>query len=470
MSSESDMPLSQSIIELKPDDFILKPFTGKELELRVRRILTKKLQLRPVFEAIDQEDFKSALKQLDKLIATNERPRWTAYLLKLKGELLQADNNWSSGEVFFRKVITIKPYSWANIGLVNCLLHLNKFDEAEERLKSLVTLPECRLAALDILSQICKNNQNFEQAIKYLKSAAEMAPRNVERQQQVASFARVTHDFETQYQASNKIVEKLQHSVHHTPDAYLSAARATIDYGLTAFNDNEINALADLGDSILKQLKRQFPDIPLDDQIKVAKARIFNMNNNKESAKQLLQDNMNDVNHYLVDNLEDALDKAKAFHEMGFHKESEKLFDIIAETCQEQQCDDVFNHYIKQERKLRIEIKDSPKTLNNKAVKLYTGGNFRAALKAFLSAFKVMPKNPSIALNLLQTVVEGRFFETDEIEAKNIIARCKEVLDDATLSDEQTARLEVYLAKLATEDSGDQSHGTDGTDGTATSN
>ncbi|MDC2888270.1 response regulator [Psychrosphaera algicola] len=85
MSSENDLPLSQSIIELKPDDFILKPFTAKELELRLKRILSKKLTLRPVFEAIDDDEFDGALNLLNEQLAKNAKPKWVPYLLKLKG-------------------------------------------------------------------------------------------------------------------------------------------------------------------------------------------------------------------------------------------------------------------------------------------------------------------------------------------------------------------------------------------------
>lgn len=447
MSSENDLPLSQSIIELKPDDFILKPFTAKELELRLKRILSKKLTLRPVFEAIDDDEFDAALNLLNEQLAKNAKPKWVPYLLKLKGELITAKQDWHDAEVFYQKVLSIKEYAWANIGLVNSLLNQNKVKLAEDKLKYLVTNPATRLAALDILTKICKNKFDFEEAINHLKNAATIAPRNVNRQQDVISLARITHDFETQFNASNKIVEYIKNSVHDTPDAYLGAVRSTIDYGLTSLNDDEIKSLAQTGESILRQLKKQFPDTPLNDQIRVAKARIYNMSNDKENAKKLIQENMEDEN-YLVDDLEDALDKAKAFHELGFHANSEKLFELIATECKTQSKDEVFNQYIDKEKQLRIEIKESPKVLNNKAVQLYTRGNYQAALNAFLSAFKVMPKNPSISLNLLQTVVDCNYQESHPEEADEIVTKCLKNLNATDLNKEQISRLEVYLEKL----------------------
>lgn len=449
MSSENDLPLSQSIIELKPDDFILKPFTAKQLELRLRRVLTKKLLYRPIFEALDQQNLNLALTRLEQEISENKKPRLMPYLLKLKGEVLQAQGQWQTGEQFYQKVLSIKEYVWANIGLVNCFFHLGKIKQAKEKLKFLVTSPDSRLAALDILTSISKNNKEFEQAIKYLKSSTEIAPRNVERQKEVVAIARITYDFESQFEASNKIVDNIKNSIHDTPDVYLSAVRSTIDYGLTAFNNDEVQQLSNIGESILRELKKQFPDIPLNDQIQVATARIYNLKNDSESAKKLIKENIEQTHPFVVHNLEDSLDKAKAFHELGFHNDSQKLFEQIAIACEEFPSDEIFQSYIEKEKKLRIEIKDPPKILNNKAVKLYSSGNYSAALKAFLSAFKVMPKNPSIALNLLQTVVDGRHMERNKKEALEIILRCKSVLEFAKLNDEQQQRYKVYLEKLA---------------------
>lgn len=448
MSSENDIALSQSVIELKPDDFILKPFTAKELELRLRRILKRKLALRPIFEAIDEHQYKTALNLLNEQLSLSTKPNWVAYLLKLKGDLIIAQQDWPNAEAFYLKVLAIKNYSWANIGLVNSLLNQNKIEQAQERLMYLITSPACRLAALDILAKLCKENHNFEQAIKHLKTAASIAPRNVERQQDVISLSRLTHDFESQFNAANAIVEHVNYSIHDTPEVYLSAVRSTVDYGLTSLNEEEVKKLARTGESILHKLKKQFPDIPLNDQIRVAKARIFNMNNDKESAKKLIQPKLNEDKEYKIDDLEDALDEAKAFHELGFHADSEKLFELIAVASEQQDTDDMFNRYIQEEKQLRIDVKDSPKVLNNKAVQLYSRGHYQAALTAFLSAYRVMPKNPSIALNLLQTIVESRYQQTDPDSAEPIIKQCSQTIIENDVTEEQRSRFNVYLEKL----------------------
>jgi len=448
MSSENNLPLSQSIIELKPDDFLLKPFTSKELELRLKRVLSKKLVLRPVLKAIDGQQYEQALESLQSIFAANENPRWMPYLMKLRGEVLLMSKHWEEAEQFFEKVIEVKDYPWATLGLVESLLQQNKLAKAEKNLKAMLDSPQQKLVALNLMSQICERSHQFEEAMAHLVEASEIAPRNVDRQQQVVNLARLTHDYETQYNASNTIVRNLRHSIHETPEAYLSAIRSAIDYGLTTLDNDEVTKLADNSEVMLSNIKNLFPGVPLTEQIQIAQARIHNMKNEKEAAKKLIQSNVDEKGIYFIDDLEDALDKAKAFHELGFHKDSEKLFEQIAEACREHGQGEVFSTYIKKEKLLRVEIKESPKELNNKAVGFFSRGDVHGAFNAFNSAFKLMPQNPSIALNLMQTIVESKDKKMRIKESQKLINRCEKVLKRSKLNDEQSARFKRLQNKL----------------------
>lgn len=442
MSSENNLALSQSVIELKPDDFLLKPFTSKELELRLKRVLLKKLKLREVFAAIDKKQFSTAIELLNQHIANNTQPRWIPYLLKLKGEIITLTENWPLAEKFYTQVCRVNAYPWAKLGWIDALFKQNKLEAAEKLLKTMMDDPQNRLSTLDLMSQICQQNQQFDRAINLVKEAVKIAPRNIERQQQVVDLARLTHDFETQYNASNSIVRHLKHSIHETPESYLSAVRSAIDYGLTTMNEDEIDKLATSSEKLLYNIKHSFPGIVLTEQIEVAQARIHHLKNETDKAKRIIQNNLDDKGIYFIDDLEDALDKAKAFHELGFHRDSELLFDAIATACEHQEPNAVFSQYIKNEKQLRIEIKDSPKQLNNRAVGFFQRGDFQGAFNAFKAAFKVMPRNPSIALNLMQSIIEHTGITNDSAEAVNLINRCQNVIRQTKLSDDQQQRFE----------------------------
>ena len=441
LSSENDMPLSQSIIELKPDDFLLKPFNGKELELRLKRVLLKKIILKDVFVAIDNQTYKKAISALNEHISTNRFPKWIPYLMKLKGEIITYTQNWPLAEAFYEKVSRVQDAPWAKFGLIESLLHQQKIEPAKAMLKDMLDNPKTKLQALDLMAQICQQDKAFELALSHIKQAAELAPRNINRQQQVVELARLTHDFELQHNMCASIVRHARYSIHDCPETYLSAVRAAVDYGLTCLNQDEINQLAISSENILQSMRRHFPGIPLTEQIQVAQARILNMKNEPMQAKKLLFENIDAKGIYYVDDLEDALDKAKAFHEMGFHADSQKLFSEIARVCEQKNPAPVFAEYIRNEQQLRIDIKQSPKQLNNQAVGYFSRGNYQGAYEAFTAAFRLMPKNPSIALNLMQTIVEHHHLDLHDEDVRSQLNACQAVLTEHSLSEEQNTRL-----------------------------
>jgi tetratricopeptide (TPR) repeat protein len=448
MSSENNLPLSQSVIELKPDDFILKPFNTSQLELRLKRILYKKLTLKKVFKYIDSERYQQAIEELNTHISNNTHPRWIPYLMKLKGEIILAMDQWQIGEAYFEKVRTLQPYPWASLGLVECQMQLDKFSQAEVLLHQLIADGKTRLPALDLLSKVYEKNNQFESALNNLKSAIQLAPRNIERQQELLNLARINQDFETQYEAANSIIRHVRHSIHDCPEIYLSAVRSAIDYGFTLFNEEELTKLRKNSETILTSVKKNFPGAPINDQLEVAQVRLLNLANERVRATELMKANRERTGKYKVVDIEDALDKAKAFHELGFHRDSEKMFNEINELCEQGGQNPVLSQYIKNESKLRIEIKDTPKVLNNRAVELFQRGRLKEALEEFKKAFKVMPKNPSIALNLMQTLIDSNALVEHEEESKLVLHLCLQALRNAQLNEEQSERMEKLQAKL----------------------
>ena len=89
--------------------------------------------------------------------------------------------------------------------------------------------------------------------------------------------------------------------------------------------------------------------------------------------------------------------------------------------------------------------------LNNIAVTQFQRGELDKALTTFRQAFTVMPKNAAIALNLLQTTAAEIRDNTARHtpENKQIIFKCMETLEAATLSDEQDKRYRRVKATIS---------------------
>ena len=125
------------------------------------------------------------------------------------------------------------------------------------------------------------------------------------------------------------------------------------------------------------------------------------------------------------------------------------LFNQIITHCERHPSvsDPVYVRYIQQQQTERRDIKMGPKELNNHAVSHFNKGQLNVALEAFTQAFRVMPKNASIALNLLQCL----FDNNGQGQSFNLVLakKCYRLLSKHTLEDEQAARFEKIKARAA---------------------
>lgn len=449
-SSEQDAQLTQSVIELNPDDFLLKPFTTKELESRLRRVLNRKLLLHSVYSALEVNDNESALREINHIISENENPKFMTVLMKLKGETLCAAKQWPEVEMFYQSVLKVKHFEWAELGLIKARIKQGKIEDVDGQLQKLLKSMATQLSAHELLAQVHEQKNEFDAALEHIRQASEIAPRNIERQQHLVGLARITYDYDTLHTAANNIIKNLKNSYHESPDNYLTAVRANVDYGLTSFDEQESLRVAQQSQHILDSLKKKFPQTPLDDQIDVATARIHHLKNEPEKARVILRHQLENRVSHLTDDLEDALDLAKALHELGFHKESSRIFDEIAQVADSEK-NKLFCQFINNEKQLREEVRFSPKKLNNDAVAYYSRGKYNDALSAFKTAFKIMPKNAAIALNLLQTIAESNHVDLTSADTQALIQRCQVNISKAKLNTEQQERYKKIVAMLEEE-------------------
>jgi DNA-binding response OmpR family regulator len=445
ISAETSPALVHSVIELQPDDFLAKPFSQKELSTRIEKLLNRKTTLAQIYDFIDVENYSKALKVIKVQLASTKVYNYTPILLRLKGELLLKLNQFADAKEFFKSVLGIQKFTWAKIGLVESLIANSEFKFAQNLLESMLERPETRLVSYDLLSKLELQLKNYDSAQNYLVGATQMAPRNINRQHQLVNVARLNHDYENNYAANRNILKFAKNSIHHHPNIYLNVARAGVDYALTTDQTELVTRLTRQSSECLNELKTQFPDADTQEQLDILHARIHYLKDEREKALALINqlDNEGDP----IRSVDDSLDKAKALHELGFHHKASLLFDKINQHCLQYKVDDkTLLAYISQEKQERNEIKHGPRELNNNAVEQYQRGQFPKAIETFSQAFRVMPKNASIALNLLQSMLNAS--KSGESLNSALINKCKKTIESEKLDDEQQQRFDKLKEQL----------------------
>lgn len=444
-SAETSPELVHSVVELQPDDFLVKPFTIKDLQSRIERVLKRKQSLKKLYTLIDDQNYSKALKFINAEL-DGQQTSYSVMLLKLKGEMLLKLKRFEEAKQFYKSALDLQKFTWAKLGLVEALIANNEDLTAQKLLKGLIEKSETRLAALDLLGRLEIKLNQFEHAQKSLHEASQIAPRNLSRQKSLSTVAMINHDYECSYNAQKEIASFARYSIHDSPEVYLNAARAGIDFALATDQHEQINKITRQTQQYLNDLKKQFPHAINQTQMDVLHARLHYLKDEHKKARQLMEQLDDEPQIRSVDA---ALDKAKAFHELGFQHKAQALFGQIIEHCERHQSqeDPVMMHYLQQQHDERKDITMGPKELNNHAVKQFNKGQLDVALEAFSQAFRVMPKNASIALNLLQCLADatgkkGITFNT------NLAKKCLKVLQNSDLDPDQEVRFDKLMAQM----------------------
>lgn len=439
ISAETDTSLVHSVIELQPDDFLAKPFSLKVFGERIVKLLKRKQALAQIYDFIDVGNDSKALRYVNEILADSSKNHLSPILLKLRGELLLRLKRTAEAIDFFKSVLNIQKFTWARVGLVEAYIQNSEFTQAKNILEVMLTKPETRLVGYHLLGKLELFLENYQQAQHYLSLASKLAPRNIERQEDLIILSKYNHDHEKHFRVNKELVKYAKHSMHDKPDIYLNLARAGIDYALTLDQADIVNRLTRQSNECLSELRKQFPDSKAQEQIDVINARIHYLKDERSKAIALVEQLEDQP---IIRSVDDTLDKAKAFHELGMHHKANQLFAKLTEHCGKYQSDNApLNAYLKQELQERDEIRHSPKELNNNAVHSYEKGKYEEALNYFTQAFRIMPKNTNIALNLLQVMLDTKHPGSQSLN-KAMISRCMDTINNAKLDAEQQARLD----------------------------
>jgi DNA-binding response OmpR family regulator len=438
ISADTTPDIVHSIVELQPDDFLAKPFTVRELNKRLTRVLTRKRALKPIYTHIETSQLDMALVEIERFLTEPNNADFYALALKLKGEVLFAKGLFEEAKEFYQAIINVQNFTWAQLGLVRSFIRLNEDDNAEKLILELAFKADSMLAAYDLLAALQIKQKEFSDALETVDVACSVSPRNIERHTMARELSRITHDYENQFEAAKRIVKYAKNSIHDKPELYLNVARSGIDFAMTADPD-QTHRLVKQATDYLKQMKSSFPKADVGDQLTIINARVFYLQDEADNAKKLLEQ-VSETN-LEGQSMEALLDKAKAFHDVGLHENALTILDTIAKRCvQDPDQSELFLAYIQQERAEKDAIRTSPKELNSSAVSQYKKGDLDAALETFRQAFTIMPKNPSIALNLLQAAALSIREKGQTPYEKDMIFNCMLTIENGKLNAEQDQR------------------------------
>ncbi len=218
--------------ECAPDDYLLKPFTAAEFNIRFEKLLNRQEYFTAIDKASDQKNWPKMIAECDKLMAN--RDKYYFDLCKIKGVALLRDNQTPQAEALYREVIVIRPLGWAKLGLARTLAKLDQKAEAEQIAREiLVEMPQF-MAAYDFLGNLLAESDNKKGALEVLMKAREIAPGTMNRIRELSTLAVSTGQPEIAEKVMRETLIKHKHSPVRQANDYAVLSRALVDQGKTA--------------------------------------------------------------------------------------------------------------------------------------------------------------------------------------------------------------------------------------------
>lgn len=425
------------IVDVHPDDLVLKPYTIRNLQRTVFNAMSINLHLKPVLRLMDQGEFAQALEKLDKLIESKKIRKARSNMLKLKARLLiKLEKYEEASELYSGVLESSDKIIWARWGLVQSQFLAGKADLSEELLEEMLGPHLTNDKACEWLARISINRQEYGKAEEYMGliresslsiAAAKLKAYLFQVQDKMDDAISL---LERRRESSRSVREKFAELSLELAHCYLNMAESK--------PANEREKTLQVARFLIGSAGRKNLEESLD-----LKRSYMNI------LAAILEDNMEKANELLtqegLDNFEKAdvatmTDAVKAWMCVGnelkaaqiLFESEEKLGNLDDFTEQT-----LSSMLISKSEESVGARRPRALKFNKQGLELYNNNKFEESIDYFYQAYILFPKEPAFGLNLLQGLVEG---ETAKHKAVKTLRLFNE-LDKRELSTGNRTRL-----------------------------
>ena len=401
-TDEHRLGLAPNAVDNKPDDYLIKPFSLKQVSSLLEKCDNRKRFLAGIENEIDSGNLFQAIRNCEKMLELDNKSMHLQ-LLKMQAELSIKVGDFKTAAKVYQDILDKRELPWARLGLGVVAYCLADYDNAVNTFQGLIKQYPAMLEAYDWQVKAYEAMGNDRLALSSINAAVTLAPQSILRQKKLAMLADKTDNIDLAQKAYTAIIELGKNSIHRSfsdysglantylksnaadkaleiavkmaqqfkadPEAKLRAALLEIEIYREKGNERLVerayNKICELNGQLNKQLPRE---------LRLNMAKIFCLNDNREACDEILNDL---VKTYVDDKL--------------FMKE-------IVALCNEL----IGENYVETlVESLTQELVD----FNKEAAKLFKKGDIRGARGVFEQIAAKRPNNPKVILNLIKIIL-----------------------------------------------------------------
>lgn len=387
-------------MESKPDEYLTKPFTTRQLLSRIERNTQRKNYLADIEKEKTNNNFPKAILHCEELLKSGDR-KMHSQLVKLRAELAIDIGDFNYAKTLYEEVLQNRALNWAETGLGKIHVLKGNTDQAITTLKQVIENNPMMMEAYDWLAQAYLASKQNSDAEEILTSAVNFSPQAILRQQKLASVAETAGNVEVASKAYRAAIELGKHSIYKT----------SIDYAGLAKLYNENDASSDAL-RIIALLREEFINDPESElRATILETAVFHTMENTDSAEQAFQ-RAKILSKQPNIPKELQLEMVAACYQ---NNESALAEQIVERLVKNYIDDDYFIDAIKttlnkagkeDHAELLInKISQELSKINNRGVSLYKKGKNSEAIQVLELALEKMPNNKTIILNITKILL-----------------------------------------------------------------
>jgi tetratricopeptide (TPR) repeat protein len=448
VTAENTRSMVMGAMEYGPDGYLSKPFSKDLIKSRIEKVLSRKSELKEIYQALDAKRYDSAIELLDAKL--KDQPKNSSELSRLKADVCLRAGRHDDAITIYEQALAVRDLPWARLGLGKALFGKKQYGQAAEIFQQLNQSQPDLPVVLDWLAKCHQMLGDLEQAKADVQAAIELSPKAILRQQMLGDLGMQTRDYGLAGNAYKEMVKQGRNSVFNHPSLYARLAKSQTQ------SDQHDAALQSVS-----EMKKQFDgDSNVDFYAAVTEAQVYH-NQGDAAASAAAMHKADELYQTTGDKPDDdmTLELAKAASRLG---DDEKARALLKQVVQNNHEDDGFLQNVTAAM-VEVGMNDDPQEfvsglkkeiveMNNRGVKLLQQGELDDAMQLFESAAEKMPGNRVLNLNAARVSVmlmEKNGAEPTRLErVDQYLHRLRQIDPDGQALPSLTARLDKLAASI----------------------
>lgn len=389
-----------SAVELAPDDYLIKPFSGEVLHTRLVRLAHKKTFLEPIYDLMERQEMRKAVEMCDRRLQA--AGPYLLDVLRLKGELLLLVSDFAGANQVYEHILSMREIPWARMGLSQAQYFQENYAAAADGFKQIVDQHPNYLSAYDWLAKTYAAQGDEVASQRVLMAGVERSPRTLQRQKDLGVTAYNNDDLDTAQDAFEAVLEFGKYSSFTEPEDFANLSRIFLEKGEYA-----------QAESVMENACKVFENSP---QVMLHAAVMDSMIHDKAGKKEAgvrafaKARSLYDAVAGKPDSL--ALDMVRACFQHGDQAAGEKITQDLVKNNHDNPA------VLKRAEQMfqRIGMHDQGKdlihnssreviALNNRAVKLAQAGDLKGSVELLMKAADQLKGNNVVVLNAAHAIL-----------------------------------------------------------------